>query len=118
MNPWEGFLSLLGLGPIRCRDCEGRFSEALLWLPGIHYARCPKCFREDLSDWAEKYFYPPWYKRIFLYFGARRHRCSTCRVNFVSFFPRKRDFSPSWKAKKDAAVKSSDDLSHTVQSEP
>ncbi len=103
-NILESIGSLFGFGPVRCRECEHRFSEAKLWLPTVHYARCPKCFREDLSDWAEKYFYPPFYSRMLLHVGAKAHRCSVCRNNFVSFFPRKREFTPSWKVKKNSAI--------------
>lgn len=58
--------------------------------------------REDLSDWSEPYYYPPKYQRFLLNFGAKAHRCSVCRVNFVSFFPRERAFEPSWRMKPSA----------------
>jgi predicted Zn-ribbon and HTH transcriptional regulator len=98
-NVWESLRAFLGLGPVRCRDCESRFSEARLWIPGLIYARCPKCLRQDLSDWAEKYYYPSKLLRVLTYVGAKRQRCPACRVNFVSFFPRRREFVPSWKRK-------------------
>jgi predicted Zn-ribbon and HTH transcriptional regulator len=88
-NAWEAVKAVLGFGPVRCRDCDLRFSEAKLWVPGLHYAKCPKCFREDLHDWSEKYFYPPWYRSMLVYLGAKKHRCPKCRYNFVSYFPRK-----------------------------
>jgi hypothetical protein len=48
--------------------------------------------RQDLSDWAEKYYMPGKFYRMLVHFGAKRHRCSACRVNFVSFFPRKAEY--------------------------
>jgi len=88
-SPLESAKSIFGFGPVRCRGCDLRFCETALWSPLIRHAWCPKCFREDLNDWAEKYFYPPWYKRLLIYVGAKKHRCSRCRYNFVSFLPRK-----------------------------
>jgi hypothetical protein len=35
---------------------------------------------------------PGKFYRMLLNFGARPHRCSACRVNFVSFFPRKAEY--------------------------
>jgi len=58
----------------------------------VPYAHCPRCLRQDLSDWAEKYHMPGKFSRMLLYVGGRRHRCSACRVNFVSFFPRKAEY--------------------------
>ena len=99
-TPWEKLCTFIGYCRFRCKECGGRFSEGILWLPGMHFARCPRCLREDLSDWAEKYYYPPWYQQIWLKVGAREQRCPACRVNFVSFLPRRRQFVPSWKESK------------------
>ncbi|MCC6536136.1 MAG: hypothetical protein IT162_01205 [Bryobacterales bacterium] len=74
--------------------------QGLLWLPGMGYARCPGCLREDLTDWEEKYYYPPRWQQALLHFGAKAHRCAVCRKNFVSFRPRRREFVPSWKTRK------------------
>jgi hypothetical protein len=116
-SPLESVKSLVGFGPVRCRDCDLRFSEAVLWLPGLRFARCPKCFREDLNEWAEKYFYPPWYKTMLVYVGAKRHRCSKCRYNFVSFFPRKSGPSASSQPPKPPIEDSTAKVSDTVNSE-
>jgi hypothetical protein len=71
-------------------------------LPSIGSANCPKCFRQDLTDWEEKYNYPPRWQQALLHIGAKAHRCAVCRLNFVSFRRRKSDFVPSWKQKKQA----------------
>ena len=63
------------------------------------YARCPRCLREDLCDWEERYYYPPRWQQALLHFGAKAHRCGACRVNFVSFKRRRREFEPSWRRK-------------------
>ena len=99
-NLWQRFCSAIGYCAFRCKDCNHRFTEGILWLPGFHMARCPKCLREDLSDWSEKYHYPPRYQRALRHVGWKAHRCSICRHNFISIFPRKRQFAPSWKVKK------------------
>lgn len=74
--------------------------QGLLLLPGMGFARCPGCLREDLTDWEEKYYYPPRWQQALLNFGAKAHRCAVCRKNFVSFRPRRREFVPSWKTRK------------------
>ncbi len=81
----EIILGIFGCYPIRCNRCQTRFRREILWLPNTRYPPCPRCLREDLTDWEEKYFYPPWYKRALLYVGAKAHRCRVCRCNFVSF---------------------------------
>lgn len=74
--------------------------QGLLLLPGMGFARCPGCLREDLTDWEEKYYYPPRWQQALLHVGAKAHRCAVCRKNFVSFRPRRREFVPSWKTRK------------------
>lgn len=96
---WESVLALFGYCAVRCRDCGHRFQEGILWLPGMGYARCPRCLREDLCDWEERYYYPPRWQQALLHFGAKAHRCGACRVNFVSFKKRRRQFEPSWRKK-------------------
>lgn len=96
---WETISSIFGYCPMRCRDCQHRYQEGILWLPGMGHAKCPRCYRVDLTDWEEKYYYPPRWQQALLHFGAKAHRCAVCRVNFVSFRPRKREFVPSWRKK-------------------
>lgn len=104
----EGLASALGYCPVRCRDCGHRFWHGLLFNFRVPYAHCPQCLRQDLSDWAEKYYMPGKFSRMLLYVGARRHRCSACRVNFVSFFPRKAEYVNPAKLKRLAELQRSD----------
>lgn len=108
----EKFKSFLGLGVFECGECGVQISEAKLWVPSV-YARCPKCLRQDLSDWKEKYAYPSRWVRLFLYLGARQQRCGACRHNFVSFFPRRYQYNPSWRQ----AQAERENLRDTVKSE-
>jgi hypothetical protein len=105
---WEGLLSIIGYCPVRCRDCLHRYSEGIVWLPGMGFARCPRCLREDLADWEEKYYYPPRWQQALLNIGAKAHRCAVCRVNFVSFRRRRIEFVPSWKRKPQTASQAAD----------
>ncbi len=68
-------------------------------LKGVSYAKCPRCLRQDLTDWEEKYYYPPRWQQALLHVGAKAHRCAVCRVNFVAFGRRRSEFVPSWKLK-------------------
>lgn len=68
-------------------------------LRGVSYAKCPRCLRQDLTDWEEKYYYPPRWQQALLHVGAKAHRCAVCRVNFVAFGRRRFEFVPSWKLK-------------------
>ena len=68
-------------------------------VPGMSYAKCPRCLRQDLTDWEEKYYYPPRWQQALLHVGAKAHRCAVCRVNFVAFGRRRSEFVPSWRLK-------------------
>ena len=95
---WETLLSVIGYCPVRCRDCDHRFREGVL-LPVGRYAKCPRCMRTDLTNWEEKYYYPPRWQQALLHFGGKAHRCAVCRYNFVSFLRRQSEFVPSWRIK-------------------
>ncbi len=84
-NLLEKLGALLGFQMVRCRDCRARFADIYWRSELLLYAKCPRCHELELTDWQEKYNYPPWYQRAFLYVGARPHRCPGCRLNFVSF---------------------------------
>jgi hypothetical protein len=81
----------LGLWVADCEGCHNRFSNDFATLI---YASCPRCYRDDLTDWAEEYYLPAWYRRMLVWVGARRQRCEECRVNFISFRPRRRQWVP------------------------
>lgn len=81
----ESIAQLLGYYQLRCKRCNTRFSGAL-WRPSlIRYARCPKCYRTELSTWSEQYYNPPRWTVFKLRIGATPYRCEYCRCNFASF---------------------------------
>jgi hypothetical protein len=81
----ERIKGLVGCYQLRCKRCETRFQGAL-WRPGlIWYARCPRCYRTELSTWSEQYYNPPSWVVFQLRMGATPYRCEYCRCNFASF---------------------------------
>ncbi len=88
----ERLASLLGVRPLRCRDCRERFSAPMLKLSDLAYARCPKCLRMDLTYWSPSYYHVSFGKGLLMSLGARPLRCERCRCNFVSFRRRKYRF--------------------------
>jgi transcription elongation factor Elf1 len=77
--------AITGNFSLRCRDCGLRFEQQLNLLDEMRYAHCPRCGRDDLTAWAEKYLNPGPWSEMLVRFGAKRHRCPSCRLNFVSF---------------------------------
>jgi endogenous inhibitor of DNA gyrase (YacG/DUF329 family) len=85
MTPVERMLELFGVVPLRCRDCDERFRSGILNARNWSYAKCPRCYRMDLTTWKrEKYRINPGWK-LKLALGAKPFRCESCRHNFVSF---------------------------------
>lgn len=81
----ERLASLVGIRPLRCRDCRERFTGRT-WSPSeLRYVRCPKCFRTDLTSWSPSRYYVPFGQGVLMFLGARPYRCDYCRHNFVSF---------------------------------
>jgi hypothetical protein len=86
----ERLAELFGVVHLRCRECDERFTAGLLEFRNWVYARCPLCYRLNLTGWRlEKYIVPRRWK-ILLALGAKARRCDSCRCNFVSFRPVKR----------------------------
>ncbi|MBY0503512.1 MAG: hypothetical protein K2X03_06375, partial [Bryobacteraceae bacterium] len=54
----ERLLSAFGTYPVRCEDCGHRFYDSVLRITNAIFARCPKCYRMDLSTWEKKYYLP------------------------------------------------------------
>ncbi len=91
---WGEWLQrLLGIYPLRCRRCEKRWSTSTWESAGWKYARCPKCYRQELSTWTEQHYIPPRWTVIQLRLGATPYRCVACRCNFASFKKCKEKFS-------------------------
>ncbi len=56
------------------------------------FARCPRCYRQDLTTWSLEYYHPPTSTALKLKMGANAVRCAACRCNFASFRPIKAKF--------------------------
>jgi len=88
----ERLASLLGLRPIRCRQCRARFTIRTWTLEELRFARCPKCLRTDLGIWSESHYRVSAARSLLLWLGASPFRCEYCRHNFISFRLRKHRF--------------------------
>jgi Zn finger protein HypA/HybF involved in hydrogenase expression len=81
----EHLRGVIGKYPLRCRRCNARW-ETSVWESGDwKYARCPRCYRQELTTWSEQYYNPPRWTRALLRMGATPYRCAACRCNFASF---------------------------------
>jgi DNA-directed RNA polymerase subunit RPC12/RpoP len=79
---------IAGIERVVCRDCGAKFQQSVLGIGDLLYAKCPRCFRTDLSTWDLRHYSPRLGIRMKLKFGAQRFRCDRCRMNFASFRPR------------------------------
>src|SRR6185295_16332910 len=85
--------TFVGVSTLRCRRCSIRW-ETSVWSQGAwKYARCPRCYRQELTKWASHYYSPRAWTRFLLKLGASPRRCEACRCNFASFRPQKETFS-------------------------
>jgi hypothetical protein len=89
----EYLKSLVGLSRLRCRRCNHRWETSVWANQAWRYARCPRCYRQELTSWMEHYYNPPRWTRWLLRLGATPHRCPACRCNFASFKSRRENFS-------------------------
>jgi hypothetical protein len=81
----EHIRGLFGCCPLRCRRCNARW-ETSVWQGGAwRYARCPRCYRQQLTTWSEQYYNAPRWEIVQLRLGATPYRCAACRCNFTSF---------------------------------
>jgi len=81
------FKHFLGVSGLRCRRCDTRW-ETSVWANGSwKYARCPRCYRQELTKWRMQYYRPTGWTRFLLRVGASPRRCPACRCNFASFKP-------------------------------
>lgn len=85
--------ALFGFHPARCRDCTHRFLAKPFDLMKARWAKCPRCYRMDLTIWDPKYYHVSSWAKLRLALGANRWRCESCRCNFVSFRPRQRKYA-------------------------
>lgn len=92
-NFWDYFDGMLGIYPLRCRRCQARWKTSV-WDSGAwKFARCPRCYRQNLTTWSKQYYSPPAWTVILLRCGATPYRCAPCRCNFASFRACKERFS-------------------------
>ena len=89
----EYFKALLGIYPLRCRRCRTRWLTSA-WASGAwRFARCPRCYRQELTTWSEQYYRPGRWTTLLLRLRATPYRCAACRCNFASFKPCKEKYS-------------------------
>ena len=81
----EWFKGIVGIYPLRCRRCKTRWATSAWESAAWKFARCPKCYRQELSTWSEQHYSPPRWTLIQLRLGATPYRCAACRCNFASF---------------------------------
>jgi hypothetical protein len=85
--------TFFGFYPLRCPNCRLRFRERVWRFSDVRFARCPRCFRLELSAWQTSYYTPPFRTKLLLQLGARPLRCDVCRCNFAGFRPVKESYS-------------------------
>lgn len=85
-------LTLFGLYAFRCGNCGRKFLSRPMGVGGSVYAKCPRCYRMDLTTWDQKYYRASFWESFKTWFGAHRWRCEPCRTNFVSWRPRKEKY--------------------------
>jgi hypothetical protein len=83
---------VIGFYRVKCEACSKRWVAYLGFLYEPFCAKCPRCYRTELTTWDPKMFIPNRWQRLKIALGARRARCERCRMNFSSFraFKRKR----------------------------
>ena len=84
-NRFEQALDLFGVPTMRCLDCSNRWKHSLWRIHEIFHARCPRCYRLELTTWDETYYHVPRTWKIPSGLGAKKVRCKACRHNFLSF---------------------------------
>jgi hypothetical protein len=112
----EYLKGLLGIYPLRCRRCRTRWLTSV-WASGAwKYARCPRCYRQELATWSEQYYRPQKWITMLLRLGATPYRCAACRCNFASFRPCKERYSWRKKQAEQQAVAEQMDRQDVAQS--
>lgn len=92
----ERIASLFGSHPLRCKDCQHRFTSRVWRLADLRYSRCPRCYRTVLTTWSESHYSPRFHTVMLLRLGAKRLRCEFCRCNFAGFRPVKQVYSSNF----------------------
>ena len=87
-NASEMVRMMLGVYPFRCTSCGNRFWANVWLFNSLRWAKCPRCLNLNLTDWPKRHYHVTTWAQILSTFGAKKHRCSRCRNNFMSFLPR------------------------------
>jgi hypothetical protein len=83
---------MMGVYPFRCNSCNDRF-WASVWLFSVwKWAKCPRCLNLNLTDWPKRHYRNSLWAQALTVLGANKHRCSRCRLNFISFRPRSPEY--------------------------
>jgi hypothetical protein len=84
-NFFEQLKAWVGVYQLRCRKCQKRWETSVWSESAWKYARCPRCYRQELTTWSEQYYHSPRMMTAMLRMGATPYRCAACRCNFTSF---------------------------------
>lgn len=113
---WESVRTWFGVYPLRCPRCRTRWSTSV-WDQGAwKFARCPRCYRQELSTWSEHYYRAPLWTVLLLRMGATPYRCPVCRCNFASYRPCKERLS--WRTRTDRPAEENGQKTATKPSDP
>ncbi|MFZ0738208.1 MAG: hypothetical protein WCA98_08815 [Candidatus Acidiferrales bacterium] len=78
-------LSLFGLRPWRCRECDTRFfAWSVIPASFVACAHCPRCGRMDLEKIAGRLVVDGTLRRLKRILGFAAYRCDPCRERFFS----------------------------------
>ena len=102
--------SWIGIYYLRCRRCQHRWKTSVWTIANWKYARCPRCYRQELTTWSQQYYRAPLRMRVALRVGATPYRCAACRCNFTSFLPCRERFV--WKHEEQPASNHSSEPTH------
>ncbi len=98
---WESLKAWCGIYQLRCRKCQKRWETSVWGNRAWKYARCPRCYRQELTTWSEQYYNSPRIVTFMLRLGATPLRCPACRCNFASFKPCRERFTWRHKTRQD-----------------
>jgi hypothetical protein len=86
----EYLLSIFGILPWRCTDCQKRFYARTVPFRYLLCAHCRQCGNLDLMGVRREKLARGWAPRLEMWLGARPVRCEGCRNDFATWLPRRR----------------------------
>ena len=91
--PGDHLLSLIGLYPYRCRECDHRFHSrrrsAGRGEGKLRWARCPRCQSTEIDRISKSKVPPTWTNFLWRWVPVPAYRCPECRQRFYDIRPRK-----------------------------